>query len=299
MRKLYLLAMSLLFISLLGGCASTSMLPQTANDVIFAGGKEGKVGWSSYREEAIFKNADQKQVIQAAKAGLGHAGFALKHVNNAEGVVFGEHGITLHDWNIIAGVYIKEKENDTLVVVLVEGSKDIGFSGDVTGGGWTGKILKGMRDYLGSNGYGEQLGHSIQDLAQQLSAGLKKPDVSRIAILPFIDVSRQLNTPFGNYLAEKLTVTIYSNSSVTIVERSQLDRVVEELALSMSARFDEASAKRIGGLLGVDAVIIGMYAELGPQTLEANARIVSVETGEVLGAGIIQIPRAPVQELLQ
>jgi hypothetical protein len=32
--------------------------------------------------------------------------------------------------------------------VIVEGSKDIGFSGDVTSDGWTGKILKGMRDYL-------------------------------------------------------------------------------------------------------------------------------------------------------
>ncbi len=32
--------------------------------------------------------------------------------------------------------------------MIVEGSKDIGFSGDVTSDGWTGKILKGMRDYL-------------------------------------------------------------------------------------------------------------------------------------------------------
>lgn len=34
------------------------------------------------------------------------------------------------------------------MAVIVEGSKDIGFSGDVTSGGWGGEILKGMREYL-------------------------------------------------------------------------------------------------------------------------------------------------------
>ena len=36
----------------------------------------------------------------------------------------------------------------TKVKVIVEGSKDIGFSGDLTSDGWTGKILKGIRQSL-------------------------------------------------------------------------------------------------------------------------------------------------------
>lgn len=60
----------------------------------------------------------------------------------------GEHGMTAHDWNVIGGVYFRERDQDTQVKVIVEGSKDIGFSGDVTSDGWTGKILKGLRDYL-------------------------------------------------------------------------------------------------------------------------------------------------------
>jgi len=315
MRKLYLLAMSLLFISLLGGCASTSMLPQTANDVIFEGGKEGKVGWSSYREEAIFKNADKEQVIQAAKSGLGGAGFALEYVNNAEGVVFGEHGMTLHDWNIIAGVYIKEKENDTLIVILVEGSKDIGFSGDVTGGAWTGKILKGMRDYLEEALYTSsesapqtissqppdvdvQLENSIQDLVSQLSDGLKKHRVAFVAVLPLSDASGSVTTSLGNYLAEKISSGLYSTGDVKVIERSQLTKVVDELEFTMGGMFDDASVKRIGRLLAVDAVVVGSYAELGITTVEVNARVVNVETAEVLGVGAIRIPKVFVQQLL-
>jgi hypothetical protein len=137
---------------LISGCASTSMLPQSAKEVDFGGATEGKTGWSSYREQAVFKNVKKAQVLQAAKAGLGDAGFTLRSVNADEGVVFGEHGMTLHDWNIIAGVYVKEEGEDTLAAVLVEGSKDIGFSGDVTGNAWTGKILRGMRTYMNQEG---------------------------------------------------------------------------------------------------------------------------------------------------
>jgi hypothetical protein len=33
--------------------------------------------------------------------------------------------------------------------VQAEGSKDIGFSGDVTSGGWTGGMINSMRNRLG------------------------------------------------------------------------------------------------------------------------------------------------------
>ena len=38
-------------------------------------------------------------------------------------------------------IYFKRTEDVIDVLVQVEGSKDTGFSGDVTGAGWTGMIL--------------------------------------------------------------------------------------------------------------------------------------------------------------
>lgn len=133
---------------LAAGCATVSMLPNSSGEIRFGESAEGKTGWSSYREEARFRDTPPSLVLEAAKAGLGDAGFALRRVDVANGVVFGEHGMTAHDWNIVAGVYFKADADDTLVAVMVEGSKDIGFSGDVTGNGWTGRILKGMRNYM-------------------------------------------------------------------------------------------------------------------------------------------------------
>jgi len=138
----------LLMCSLLNGCASLNSLPKSAKDIDFSSRKEGKTGWSRYEEYATFESVDLKTVYEAAKVGLADAKFTLKKADYDKGVVMGEHGITLYDWNVIAGIYMNEVPNGVEVKVHVEGSKDIGFMGDVTGGNWTGEILKGMRTYI-------------------------------------------------------------------------------------------------------------------------------------------------------
>jgi hypothetical protein len=123
------------------------MLPKDVSLVDF-NTPEGKTGWSQYEQVERFSGYDLDQIYSAAKIGLGNAGFALRTADKQKGIVIGEHGITLHDWNVIAGVYFKEFEGATLVKVIAEGSKDVGVSGDVTSDGWTGKILIGMRQFL-------------------------------------------------------------------------------------------------------------------------------------------------------
>ena len=131
----------------LQACATVSMLPQDVSEVDF-NAPEGKTGWSQYQHVENFRGYNAEQIYEAAKVGLGNAGFSLRTADKSKGLVIGEHGMTMHDWNIIAGVYFKQTNENTMVKVVAEGAKDIGFSGDVTSDGWTGKILKGMREYL-------------------------------------------------------------------------------------------------------------------------------------------------------
>jgi len=132
----------------MSGCASVRSLPQSADEAGFDSGVEGKTGWSEYQEVATFPGVTVKTAFDAAKAGLGDAGFALRSANLEKRTVIGAHGMTAHDWNIVAGVYLRESPEGVQAKVKVEGSKDIGFSGDATSGGWTGEILKGMRKYI-------------------------------------------------------------------------------------------------------------------------------------------------------
>jgi hypothetical protein len=139
----------------------------------------------------------------------------------------------------------------------------------------------------------------FKNLASQLSAGMKEHNISRLAILPLADAAQNTNTPLGNYLTDKLTNEVYMNSSAKVVERSQLQKVMDEQSLTLRGAFDDASVKRIGRLLGVDAVIVGTYVELGLDAVEVNVRSVTVETAEVVAAGTIHIPKASVEKLLR
>jgi len=139
----------------------------------------------------------------------------------------------------------------------------------------------------------------FKDLADQLSIGMKGHHISRLAILPLADTAQNANTPLGNYLTDKLTNQVYMTSLAKVIERSQLQKVMDEQHLSLRAVFDDSSVQRIGGLLGVDAVIMGTYAEMDLDSIEVNVRSVAVETAEVVGVGTILIPRASVEKLIR
>ena len=129
------------------GCASLDSLPQSAAEAAFDG-ERGKTGWSEYQNGDVFQGYNGDQVFEAAKVGLKQTGFTLKKADRSRGMVLGEHGITPFDWNVVAGVYLKQVGADTRVHVVAEGSKDVGFFGDTTSADWPRNILRNMREYL-------------------------------------------------------------------------------------------------------------------------------------------------------
>ena len=137
-----------LLVVLMAGCASVKSLPQSAAEVDFENTLEGKTGWSEYQGLISVAKVDERTAYEAAKAGLRSAGFTVTRGDFENLTVLGQHGMTAYDWNIVAGVYVRTSETKTQFKTVVEGSKDIGFSGDATGSDWVGRILGGVRSYL-------------------------------------------------------------------------------------------------------------------------------------------------------
>lgn len=133
---------------LLSGCVSINSLPQSASKINFDSSKEGRTGWSKYEEVFFLKGVDKRTAYLAAKSGLSDAGFTIKRADYEEAFAIGEHGMTRYDWNIVAGVYIKEEKDGASVKILVQGSKDLGFWGDMTEESWPQHIFKSMRNYI-------------------------------------------------------------------------------------------------------------------------------------------------------
>ncbi len=143
----------------------------------------------------------------------------------------------------------------------------------------------------------EVFDNRIKDLARQLSLGLQNNRVTRLAVLPFEDASHGLNKPLGNYLTDKLTMELFKTGLAKIVERSRLTKVFDELKLGTSPTFDDTTVKSVGRLLGVDAVVLGAFAQLSSQKVDVNSRLVNVETAEILAMGSVQVPTASFRKL--
>ncbi len=133
---------------LLSGCATLSMLPQSASEVNFSTQTQGKTGWSKYEGISFFKGVGEKTCYLAAKSGLVYARFRISKESYEKRFVLGEHGMTAYDWNIVAGVYIQPEAEGCSAKLIVEGSKDIGFKGDATASNWTQIIFQGMKQYF-------------------------------------------------------------------------------------------------------------------------------------------------------
>jgi TolB-like protein len=81
--------------------------------------------------------------------------------------------------------------------------------------------------------------------------------------------------------ARMLISDLSGNPAFQIVERDRLEEVLAELKLGQSKRVDNATAAKVGKLLGARYLVLGGYFDL-KGGLRVDARIVEVETSKVL-----------------
>jgi len=110
-----------------------------------------------------------------------------------------------------------------------------------------------------------------------------------VAVLPFKNLNADPRTDWLKVgIAETMISDLRKSGRVPVVERSQIDRAVAEIALQAmreksAPAAEEASAARIGKLVGAKTIVLGTFQQAGKQ-LRINARFVAVETGVVRGA---------------
>ena len=127
------------------------------------------------------------------------------------------------------------------------------------------------------------------DVRQEVSGGygIEGADPARktIAVIDFANQSLDdrarydpLAWGFASMMAEQLT----GATDLRVVERERLNWLMEEQNLQQDRRrVDQATAVRLGRLLGVQAVVLGRYT-FDRRRLEIGVRVVDVETGEWL-----------------
>jgi curli biogenesis system outer membrane secretion channel CsgG len=159
-------------------------------------------------------------------------------------------------------------------------------------------------------------------LASMLGAGTlaaQAPAKRRVAVLDFdyATVHQYVYDLFGSDqdigkgIADMLVTNLVRNGTYSVIERKQLDRVLQEQNFQQSGRADPSSAVQLARILGVDAIIIGSITQFGRDdkklgvggigahiggiglggfgkksakaVVQIDARIVSTTTAEILG----------------
>jgi hypothetical protein len=95
----------------------------------------------------------------------------------------------------------------------------------------------------------------------------------------------------GALVSERLLEALAEGGFVKVVERTMLDKVLDEQKLAASGLVDPATAVRVGKLLGARGMLTGTAMDQG-ENLEVHVRLLNIETGEVAFAMTQVMPRA-------
>jgi len=123
------------------------------------------------------------------------------------------------------------------------------------------------------------LKENLDDLNRQIATKVTAKNKATIAVVEFADLEGNV-TNFGRFLAEELITRLHETEKFKVIERQLLNQVIKEQKLTLSGIVDPNSAKQLGRVLGVDAIVSGSITDLG-KTVRVNARLISTETGEI------------------
>ena len=145
-------------------------------------------------------------------------------------------------------------------------------------------LLSGLA--LGASSYEE----GVTELSKAIVADAAKFKKQKLAVVDFTDLSGNV-TELGRFLAEELSVSlVITGAGLEIVDRTQLNKILKEQALSFSGVIDPAAVKKVGQLAGVDALIAGTITDL-EDTIRLTLKIIATDTGSLVSAARTGIPK--------
>ena len=129
---------------------------------------------------------------------------------------------------------------------------------------------------------------AISQAIISLSKGEKVAEVERIAVYPLeMKKATEGAVVYNEEITDLLTIAL-SKTKYRVILRQQLLKIMKEhgFVLGKVDLFNPDSVKKLGGFLGVDAIIIGVVKEagagLGGARVRLNLKMADVTTGELV-----------------
>jgi tetratricopeptide (TPR) repeat protein len=146
------------------------------------------------------------------------------------------------------------------------------------------ELIERVRDRLALLERLELFGAVRAALARERELAATAPTVGTIGVFPFLTVTDEPELrPLGTALAELLTTDLAQTDRLTVLERAQVQHLLDEIRLGESDRVDPATAARSGRILGAGNLLQGRV-EGGAGEIALQAAVVRV-AGDAMAGG--------------
>ena len=123
-------------------------------------------------------------------------------------------------------------------------------------------------------------------LASLVSEGLAqekappKPGTAYVVAVLNFETGTKETTSYGEAIPDLLTAFLTADSNLQLVERAQIKKILEEMALGQTGIVEEETKAKIGKMTGAKFLVTGRAMIVGKQ-LFITAKIMSTETSQV------------------
>jgi tetratricopeptide (TPR) repeat protein len=119
-------------------------------------------------------------------------------------------------------------------------------------------------------------------LAREREVATVRPAAATVGVFPFLVVTQNADLrALGAALAELLTTDLAQSSRLTVLERSQVQFLLDEIQLGASARTDASTAARGGRILGAGTIVQGRVESGANDEITLQAAVLRIPTDTV------------------
>ncbi len=128
----------------------------------------------------------------------------------------------------------------------------------------------------------------IKSLSSTMAENIDKAGKKTIAVVDFTDLQGNV-TELGRFIAEEFSVALAgTGKGFEVIDRTHLKSIIAEHKLSSTGIIDPQTARKLGQIAGVDALITGTITPFGDSVRlstkvldTATAKIISASTGDI------------------
>jgi len=138
----------------------------------------------------------------------------------------------------------------------------------------------------------------INSLTARLVDNIAKSGKKTVAVVDFTTLNGDV-IELGRFLAEEFSVSLTQKANgFDVIDRTYLKAILQEHKLAASGIIDPLTARRLGQIAGVEAIVTGSITPLG-DSVRLSVKVLDTGTAKVIGATTGDIPKTKaVEELL-